>query len=166
MTASGFDTGAAEALVCTSSMKAGQHIACSGILSGALYLVCPSPEMAVASFLAGVLIDIDHCVDYVIEFGFRPDWHRFFRSFEEGQYTRIYIVFHGWEWLPVLGLMSWLTGYDPFFVGALFGVAQHLILDQLTNGASSLGYSLLWRWSRGFAPNLAFPYKGTPFQGK
>lgn len=146
-------------------MKAGHHIVASTVFSGSLYLIYPSLEMAAASFVAGVLIDIDHCIDYVIEFGIRSKWSNFFRSFEEGQYTRIYIVFHGWEWIPVLGTMSWLTEYNPWVVGILLGATQHLILDQLTNSTACLGYSLIWRWTKKFEPNQAFPYRKKPFHG-
>lgn len=144
-------------------MKVRYHIAASATFSGTLYLVCPCWRMAAAAFVVGVIIDVDHVVDYVVEFGMRSNWRNFSRSFYEGQYAKIYIFLHAWEWLPALGVMSWLTGGNPWVVGVLLGATQHLIFDQLTNGASITGYSLIWRWSKAFAPNPAFPHRKTPF---
>ncbi len=131
----------------------------SAAFSGVLYYLCPCWRMAVAAFLAGVLIDLDHFVDYIAEFGIRSDWRNFFSSFYKGQYTRIYVVLHAWEWLLVLGAVSLLGDGNAWVAGILLGAIQHLVLDQLANGASGMGYSLLWRWSTGFDPAPAFPHK-------
>lgn len=140
-------------------MKAEQHLVVSATLSGTLYYLCPCWQLAVSAFLAGILIDLDHFIDYVIEFGISSDWRNFFPSFYEGQYTRIYVLLHAWEWLLVLGTLSLLTDWNYWVVGGLIGGTVHLVLDQLANGASGMGYSLLWRWSIGFDPGPAFPHK-------
>ena len=145
------------------SMKVIPHTVVSTAFAGGLYLAYPCWQMAATAFVAGVLIDVDHVIDYIIEFGVRSNWGNFFRSFSEGQYAKIYIVFHAWEWLFVLGIVTLLTGGNPWAAGLVLGATQHMIFDQLTNGASALGYSILWRWSRGFDPNPAFPHRKTPF---
>jgi len=145
-------------------MKAEHHIVISTAVSGSLYALCPSWQLALAALVAGVLIDLDHCVDYIIEFGVWSNWRNFFRSFHEGQYAQIYIFLHSWELLLVLGAASWLTGCNPWVVGVLIGATQHMILDQLSNGTAGAGYFLLWRWSKGFSPNITFPHHAKPFK--
>ena len=122
--------------------------------------------MAAASFMAGWAIDMDHVLDYLVEFGARSDWRNFFRSFYDSQYTRIYILFHAWEWLAVLAAAAMLSGWNPWATGLLLGATHHMILDQLSNGVSAAGYSLLWRLSVGFAPDPAFPYKKKRFKSR
>jgi hypothetical protein len=106
--------------------------------------------MAASALLSGILIDLDHIVDYMIEFGPRFDRKQFFDYFYKKEYRRVVLVFHGWEWLLFLGVLAWQTGWNPWYVGLLAGIGHHLVLDQLANSAKPLGYSVLWRWLNGF----------------
>jgi len=146
-------------------MKVEHHIAFSAAVSGSLYAAGGSWQMAVAAFVTGFAIDCDHCGDYLVEFGVRSNWRNFFRSFYEGYYTRIYIPFHSWELLFLLGVVAYLSEWNQWVVGVLLGAVQHMIVDQFSNGAAGLGYSFLWRWFGGFEPNRSFPYRRTPFVG-
>ena len=137
-------------------MKVSQHIAISVPVAGAVYLASRSWEMAAASVVGGVLIDLDHLLDYFIEFGTKFSLSNLFSSFPEGRYKRIYIPLHGWEWVIVLGLLAWATAWNVWIVGFLIGFCHHMLADQLGNSASPLGYSLLWRLRTRFEPSKSF----------
>lgn len=140
-------------------MKLPHHVAASAVVSGALYAAFRSPGLTIASFLSGVFIDLDHLLDYAREHGITLDPAHFFDACHERQFERAVLVLHGWEWLAVLGVAAWLTAWNPWVLGALVGVAQHLALDQLHNRASRWGYSLVWRWKNGFLFERTFPDK-------
>ena len=140
-------------------MKVKYHVMASAGIGGVLYAAGAPPSMAVASLVAGVCIDVDHVLDYLIQFGIASDWRsNFFRSFYERQYDRIYILLHGWEWAAALILAAALLG-NPLLIGAAIGVTQHLIQDQMSNGGHAAVYSLLWRIAMRFDPAREFPVR-------
>lgn len=137
-------------------MKVSQHIAVSLPVAGGVYAVSGSWQMAAASVAGGVLVDVDHLLDYFIEYGAHFSIKNFFSSFPEGRYRRIFIPLHGWEWIVVGTVLAWLTGWNVWIVGFMIGFCHHMLTDQLMNSASPLGYSLVWRLATGFDPSRAF----------
>jgi len=132
------------------------HTILSTVVAGVLYAVFRSWELAAASVLAGVLVDLDHFMDYFIEYGPRADRTLFFRSFGAGLYRKIYIPIHGWEWIAICAVIAWLADWNIWWIGMAVGLTHHLIADQIVNGASRFGYSLLWRAAHGFDPAKTF----------
>ncbi|TFH14060.1 MAG: hypothetical protein E4H02_10640 [Lentisphaerales bacterium] len=137
-------------------MKFETHIVVSTCVSGALYAVFRSWELALSAWIAGVLVDLDHVPDYLIQFGPRLDIPRFFNSFPEGEYNRIFILLHAWEWLPIMLAVSWVTGWNPWLLGWLVGHSQHMILDQVGNRAGMFTYFLLFRARNRFVSRKCF----------
>ena len=109
--------------------------------------------MSAASLVTGILIDIDHIVDYLIAHGLRIDIKDFFKFFYEERYRKITLILHGWEWLLILGLAAWLTDWNLWITGALIGWGQHMVFDKIINISNFRSYSLIWRWHRGFNPD-------------
>ena len=138
-------------------MKLEQHAASSLIVSAALYALFKSWPLTACSFIAGVFVDVDHLVDYVAEHGARPDLGLFFRTCYDRKLKRAILLFHGWEWLILCGVGAWASGWNPWITGTALGFGQHMLLDQLSNGPSTLGYSFLWRLSVKFDHQTAFP---------
>lgn len=64
-------------------MKIKHHALASTIISGILYSVFKSWGLAAASFISGILVDLDHVIDYWIEHGLQFDLKRFFKYFDE-----------------------------------------------------------------------------------
>ncbi len=116
--------------------------------------------MTSASLIAGVLLDLDHGFDYLREYGLRVDLPFFFRSFHNTLYRRVMITLHAWEWFPLLGGAAILMHGNPFLVGMLIGMAQHLVFDQFTNGACRWGYFFSYRVMKNFDTAEIFPGKG------
>jgi hypothetical protein len=133
------------------------HVAYSSAVAGSLYLVSGSWQMAAASMVTGVLIDIDHSVEYLVEHGFSLDIRRFFRLVFEAQYRRVFYVLHAWEWLFLAVPAVWAARGSAVAVGLLIGYLLHLSLDQLSNRGTPFTYFLIWRWRQGFDHALCFP---------
>lgn len=138
-------------------MKLRSHVLASTCISGALFAVSRSWELALSSWVAGIFVDLDHIPDYLVEFGPRFSIQRFFHSFSAGSYKRIFILLHGWEWLAVLLALAWSTRWNPWLTGWLMGHSQHMILDQFGNRSGTFTYSLLFRALNRFIPRKCFP---------
>ena len=139
-------------------MKPSYHVTSSTILSGVLYLMTKSWGMAVACFLSGILIDLDHVLDYMIIYGWRTfTIRRFFYVFYHVRFKQIYLFFHAWEWLIILLGAAWMTGWNPWLVGLFAGIGLHMILDYFHNGGYIWSYSLILRWKNKFDFETTFP---------
>lgn len=89
------------------------------------------PKDALPILVAGVLVDLDHLVDYA-----------YYRLRGPG---RFFAPLHGWEY--VLGLIS---SAEPFRRLLAAGLASHLALDQIHAPRNPLAYWVLYRLSRRF----------------
>jgi hypothetical protein len=126
------------------------HIAISAVISGVLYILFKSWALAFSSFISGIFIDLDHVIDYVIEHGFHFELKKFFHFFYGEQYRKLTLILHGWEWLVLLLILSWLTGWNPWITGVFIGFSQHILSDRIYNISNFWSYSLLWRWKNKF----------------
>ena len=140
-------------------MKIKHHALTSTIVAGVLYAVFRSWGLAIASFISGIFIDLDHIIDYWIEHGWRFNLKRFFNYFDDKNFVdrkRLFFIFHAWEWLLLLFFAAMLSNWDMWITGFLAGYAQHMILDEIYNSFKYRirpfvwGYFLVWRWRNGF----------------
>ena len=138
-------------------MKVRYHLAASLLVSGLLFWVFKSFPMALISFIAGVLIDIDHLPDYLASRNAKLDISHFFRFFEEQLLKKSFVVFHSWELLIILFFICWSGGWNLWLAGLLIGTAQHMILDQIFNPASAYSYFFIWRLKNNFDFRTCFP---------
>jgi hypothetical protein len=138
-------------------MQIQYHAAFSVILSGVLYSWFKSAELAVASLLSGILIDLDHIFDYMIEFGIPNNIREFFQSFYGGRFDRLRLVLHSWEIFFLMIVISWIIDWNMWNVGIVIGFGLHLALDQFFNRPSPYGYFLLWRYKKQFDTATCFP---------
>jgi hypothetical protein len=141
-------------------MKLEYHVAVSALASGALHAVFRSWPLTAASFAAGAFLDADHVPDFWAQFGCREDLRRIFRVCHNHGLRRAVLALHAWEWMAAGAALFWATGGDAWIAGALFGLGQHLVLDQATNRPHPLGYFLLWRARRGFLLDAMFDRGG------
>ena len=110
-----------------------------------------NPEISfIAGFIGGVLIDLDHFIDYFIAFGLRFKTDYFIKGYQFLKNDKIYVLFHGWEYVILLlaftisisGLTSLKSAIFALALGALF----HLIADtHINKGMSYKGYSFIFR---------------------
>lgn len=114
-------------------MRTVGHIVTSagiGLLSYWRYRHTPA---ALASFLAGWLIDVDHVVDYVRAHGWRPDWERFNEACHEKYSGKLYLPLHSYELLALFFILFKGPARQPYRVGITVSILTHLLLDQRCN---------------------------------
>lgn len=137
-------------------MKLQYHAAASITISGILYLMFKSWSLSLACCLSGIFIDIDHFIDYFRENGWSLNIKDFFRTCNECQFDRIVLIWHGWEWIVLFGISSWLTDWNPWITGVFLGISHHMIIDAVANSSKFKPYSLIWRWKKGFHFDTVF----------
>ncbi len=137
-------------------MRVEHHVVVSAAISGLLFAVFKSWPLAISSFVAGIGIDIDHFFDYLREYGTEFNIGHFFRAHYGGAFKTLHVVFHGWEWIPVLAIACWLSRWNPWMTGAAIGWTQHLLADQLFNKTQRWGYFYFWRRKHKFAADIFY----------
>jgi hypothetical protein len=137
-------------------MKPRVHVVASIVGGVLIWIFLGSWLAAVCSVLSGVLVDLDHVIEY---FWIRRRWvsikdfYEFWMSYKE---PRVYLFFHGIEYMLLLGIAAWL-GWAPAITGGLaFGLLHHLCIDQFGNGVRPAGYFFLVRWAWKFKSERIF----------
>jgi hypothetical protein len=114
-------------------MRTVGHIIASAGVGLASYARYRSPKAAVASFLAGWLIDLDHIVDYVTAHGWKLNWSRFNEASHEKYSGKLYLPLHSYELLALFFILFRGPKVQPYRVGISLAVLTHLLLDQKCN---------------------------------
>jgi hypothetical protein len=143
------------------NMRLHHHTAISITISGFLYMIFKSWGLAAASLISGILIDLDHLFDYTYEHGQPFNIRDFFRVCHNCQFNRIFLLLHAWEWVALLGIAAWLSGWNPWVTGVLIGFGQHILLDTVHNGSGLRSYFLYWRWKNDFVFDRIFHHLRT-----
>ncbi|HDN94464.1 MAG TPA: hypothetical protein ENH18_00060 [Nitrospirae bacterium] len=131
-------------------MKLHHHTAISLTISGILYMTSRSWGLAAANLIAGIFIDFDHFLDYLYEHGRPFKIKNFFHVCKHCQFNKVFLILHAWEWVALLGLAAWLSGWNPWVTGTFIGIGQHLVCDAMYNGLHFRSYSMIWRWKNDF----------------
>lgn len=108
-----------------------------------------------AAFGGSVLLDFDHFIDYVIAFGFRFDILTFIHGDQFTKNDKIYVLFHGWEYVILLLVAVWLIKSNlkvkVASVALALGIFLHLVVDVNVNGGMTIkSYSILYRLENRF----------------
>jgi hypothetical protein len=127
-----------------------EHLATTLPLSGSVYLASGDAAAAAAFAVAGVLIDVDHLVDYWRETGLNGDWPRFFGYFEAREPQHSYLPLHAWEWPLILAGIAAVAAAPGWVWGWIAGMLAHLILDQRYNRLHPSAYFFVHRHALGF----------------
>lgn len=127
-----------------------QHIVSSGIISSVIYALTNSPLSAIASFLAGVFIDLDHVIDYYLNYGFNHKFKEAYEAMVNFRLSRIYLFLHSLELLAVFWVVIFLIPLGSIYCAIAIGFTQHIIFDQISNPVSPKAYFLSYRVSNKF----------------
>lgn len=129
-------------------MKLPYHVLISAVISGLVWLWLKSAAAALACFLTGFGVDLDHLFDYTLNFG-RFRLRHFFRAFEYEVFDNIVLFLHAWEWIIVGLIILWLVGGPPVAIGIFIGFISHIVVDQIGNAHHPWAYFLTYRlWHR------------------
>lgn len=126
-----------------------RHLAYSTAAASVLLLTAKSPKVAVGCVASGVLVDLDHLIEYKKYCGDRWDWEEFSTGIYFDKKGTVKVIFHSWEaagvlWSIVLARDG--IGKKSLLYGIAAGYTLHLILDQIGNNLNRMGYFELYRW--------------------
>lgn len=132
-------------------MKPIYHVAISTGLSAIVYAWFKSIPAAMACFLSGIFIDLDHHLDYFICQRKIPSSYKKLLEWCAAHKTgRFYMIFHSYELLTILWLNIYFLKLDEIWIGFALGVSVHLICDQIVNPLKPLYYFLIYRFMHRF----------------
>lgn len=126
-------------------MKVKHHIISSGMISGLIYLFTNSLSNAIASFLGGILIDLDHFIDYYMNFGFSYNLKKICDAIDNFRLSKLYLLLHSYELLITFWLAIFIIPLNSIYLFIAIGVTQHIFLDQLFNPVTPKTYFLSHR---------------------
>lgn len=132
-------------------MKPSTHALISTFLAAVLFLVFKSIYSSIACILAGVLIDLDHILDYIIEkkkMVFSYQKLEDFCAFDKQ--GKLYLIFHSYEFLIILWIAVWFSKFNVIFLGGVIGITFHIFADEIVNPLRPLSYFLIFRTIKGF----------------
>ncbi|MFA5043121.1 MAG: hypothetical protein WC381_09225 [Kiritimatiellia bacterium] len=134
-------------------MQVSKHVVVSVIVSALVWWWLRSSVAALACFLMGVFIDLDHIVDFLYNHRRHLRLRRFFAAFEFEILENIFVFLHSWEfalvWLALLLCVPDVR--RPLALGLFVGFVTHLALDNIFNRHARWAYFLLYRLRHGFA---------------
>ena len=138
-------------------MMPSRHIAASAVTSVAFLAVTKSWPGALACFASGILIDLDHLLDFYIRRK-KMCWdinelHDFCSNDMTG---RLYLIFHSYELVIFLWWLVFYLNASLVWLGFVFGLIAHLLLDQIFNPVYPWAYFMFYRLKLGFPKKVFF----------
>ena len=92
----------------------------------------------------GVLIDVDHLFDY-------------YRWYVLRKRSKIFLLFHAWEYSVVGLLLVGLVFYHPILLAAVLAHLGHIATDHFHNRTAPWGYFITYRALVGFDTSRILP---------
>jgi hypothetical protein len=131
-------------------VKLSEHSALSAGAAVGIYFYSGSLVEAVAFAIFGILVDLDHLIDYLRETGFNLKIKDFMGYFETRKPLKLWLVFHSWDfWLFIFAVTFFWDGHYIIMWG-LAGWFFHLGLDQFSNRLHPLAYFFVFRLNKKF----------------
>lgn len=103
------------------------------------------------AFVGGILIDLDHFIDYFMTYGMRFNLTDFFQGMQFLKSGKIFVFFHAWEYLLILLIILYFLDKKRIvvrsFVAALsLSIFLHLLVDIVVAGGHAELYSIIYRF--------------------
>ena len=133
-----------------------QHLLVTLVIALCLFWRYRNWQLIPACFLFGFFIDIDHFFDYFACYGLNFDLSQFLDvcSYVD-QSGKIYVLWHGWEYIILFWLIGRWTGNRKKIKGLEWAVSLsylgHLLLDNFSFSHHPLAYSFIYRLLNNFS---------------
>lgn len=108
--------------------------------------------------LGGILIDMDHFLDYFLSFGLNFNYDYFLKGEYFLRSHKTYIVFHAFEYVIITGLLAIFLKDKKkkmIFYGVALGMLSHLLIDIFLFPNPIKGYFILYRLLNGFNVDMS-----------
>ena len=113
----------------TTTVDLSIHVVCAAVLAAFFYWITGRLLWPILAVVGGILIDIDHFVDYFSFYGLRFVFSDFYCQ-NYGVSSKRYVFFHSWEIIIALWIASvWVLWITPLVAG----MTVHLLADYLDN---------------------------------
>ena len=114
-------------------MKIKNHIVTSLPLGTVYYIATGEILSAAIVVLSAVLVDVDHCLDYVVTQKSVSSLRKMIESFNTFEViNKNYFILHSWE-LIILFAIEIVFYPSSYLIAIFIGYAFHLLLDQIVN---------------------------------
>lgn len=135
-------------------MRTSGHIIVSAGIAMFTYASYGETGPAVASFLVGTLIDLDHIIDYIYAHGKKWDWKKINGAHHERFSGKLYVPLHSYELLLLFFFLTLSPDLTPWRVGISLSLLSHFLCDQFFNPNRKFStYFLLYRIFHKFNTN-------------
>ncbi len=114
-------------------MRTSGHIVVSAAIGVMVYAAYSELAPAIASFLVGTLIDLDHVIDYLYAHGKKWDWKKVNGAHHERFSGKLYVPLHSYELLIIFFLLTLDSSLTPWRVGVSLSLLAHFLCDQFFN---------------------------------
>jgi uncharacterized membrane protein (UPF0136 family) len=108
----------------------------------------------IAGICGGFLIDLDHVLEYFLVFGPHFNLAYFIEGRQFLVSDKVRIIFHAFEYVPVLLIMAYLfrrrQAVAVFLMALTFAGFVHLVSDSIINNYPPQMYSIYYRAAKGF----------------
>jgi hypothetical protein len=136
-------------------MRVSTHIYTSAVAATALYAYSHSIWEAAICFASGILIDLDHTIDFYLFSREKFSVDDFFSWFYENRWQKIVLVFHSYELFGFVYAAAYYLDSEVLRA-VLWGTSVHLLLDQVGNNKTYqlspwfyfMGYRIAVRFRR------------------
>lgn len=106
------------------------HILATIPAATGVYFVTFSPLCCAGMLVGGILIDVDHILEFWYDCGFSLSICRFFSFCNSGINSKIFVPLHSGEFVVILILLgAFIPPLKFFLYGTAFGTILHLVLD-------------------------------------
>jgi hypothetical protein len=127
------------------------HLIVSSFAFMLIYIFFKSWKLAILAFLSGILIDLDHFIDYFLIYKTDFNFEKFFNGYQFIESKKVYVFLHGWEWLAIILLIGFLTKEMEPALAMVVGIFGHLAVDQILSFKNvPLFYFLTYRYLKKF----------------
>jgi len=130
------------------------HAVASGFISIFVWVHFKSIGLAAISFASGILIDLDHFIDYYSNHAFTVNVKRMYDNCVNIRFKKLYLLLHSYEIIALLWIAIYVFSLPNVWKAIAIGFTQHLLFDQITNPINKLGYFLTFRVLKGFNKEL------------
>ena len=121
-------------------MKPSRHLAVSFSLAAAVWYLTKSLPAGILCLIFGIMIDIDHIIEYIIHYGWKGfTFEKFFQTCEQTQrqegerrFKKAYLIFHVGEIAILLWAISIYTK-NIYILAVALGYSVHLLMDYIGN---------------------------------
>jgi len=139
-------------------MNPSRHVITSFALGAIFWFFTKSISASLLCFLTGVLVDLDHIIEYPLHFDWRSFsaknvYHASIHTRDgkgDYRYKKLYIVFHSWE-MVILFWALYAYTKNIYFLAFSLGYTSHMFLDTVGNKGYPALYFLLGRIMNNFS---------------